>query len=102
VKQESGSQAKQRNFMGKELYLDDSDFVDCIDGTKLHLLAKGCICPGLITLISNLSSSEIESRVTWNSWRSASASVVFKRRNPRADVLSTWMQLVETCIIKYG
>jgi hypothetical protein len=45
---------------GRELYLSGSDFVDCLDETKLHLLAKGCICPGLMSLISNLSSSGIE------------------------------------------
>jgi hypothetical protein len=58
-----GVKAKTKGIYKKQLYLDSSDFVEAIDETKLHLLAKGCLCPGLMTLISNLSSSGIEDLV---------------------------------------
>jgi len=75
-----------QSMFGKELYLDDTDFVDCIDETKLHLLAKGCICPGLMTLISNLSSSGIEDLIDQERFSYQDAKNAVKR----LDLMDEW------------
>jgi hypothetical protein len=82
---------------GKELYLDETDFVDCIDETKLHLLAKGCICPGLMTLISNLSSSGIEDLVDQERFSYSQAKNAVKR----LDLLTDWeREYIEGAILR--
>jgi hypothetical protein len=45
--------------------LTKNDQIVCIESTKLSLLAKSCLCPGLVVLITNLikSSGEINPEV---------------------------------------
>ncbi|KAE9006992.1 hypothetical protein PR001_g17078 [Phytophthora rubi] len=47
----------------------DADQLLCLDQIKISLLAKSCLCPGLVTLISNLfRSSTLVNRETLTSW----------------------------------
>ncbi|EGZ09626.1 hypothetical protein PHYSODRAFT_521894 [Phytophthora sojae] len=47
----------------------DADQLLCLDQIKISLLAKSCLCPGLVTLISNLfRSTTLVNRQTLTSW----------------------------------
>ncbi|GMF17186.1 unnamed protein product [Phytophthora lilii] len=47
----------------------DADQLLCLDQIKISLLAKSCLCPGLVTLISNLfRSSTLVNRETLTNW----------------------------------
>ncbi|RLN48164.1 hypothetical protein BBJ29_000297 [Phytophthora kernoviae] len=47
----------------------DADHLLCLDQIKISLLAKSCLCPGLVTLISNLfRSSALVNRETLTNW----------------------------------
>ncbi|GLE05036.1 hypothetical protein PINS_up014020 [Pythium insidiosum] len=48
----------------------DADHVLCLDQVKLGLLAKSCICPGLVTLVSNMfrSSALTATRGVFTGW----------------------------------
>jgi len=47
----------------------DADQLLCLDQIKISLLAKSCLCPGLVTLISNLfRSSTLVNRQTLTNW----------------------------------
>ncbi|KAJ0401867.1 hypothetical protein P43SY_007801 [Pythium insidiosum] len=48
----------------------DADHVLCLDQIKLSLLAKSCICPGLVTLVSNMfrSSALTTTRGVYTGW----------------------------------
>ncbi|DBA04284.1 TPA: hypothetical protein N0F65_002046 [Lagenidium giganteum] len=47
----------------------DSDHVICLDQIKLSVMAKSCLCPGLVTLISNLfRSSTVATKGVYTGW----------------------------------